>query len=50
MDVVLETMLSKFIPSIINAGVAIVASPIFYHAVLPALRASGLLRQMRTDA
>ena len=50
MDVVLETMLSKFIPSIINAVVAIVASPIFYHAVLPALRASGLLRQMRTDA
>ena len=50
MDVVLETMLSKFIPSIINAGVAIVAAPLFYHAVLPALRASGLLKRMRYDA
>ena len=50
MDVVLETMLSKFIPSIINAGVAIVAAPLFYHAVLPALRTSGLLKRMRSDA
>ena len=50
MDVVLETMLSKFIPSIINACVAIVAAPLFYHAVLPALRASGLLKRMRSDA
>ena len=31
-------MLSKFIPSIINAGVAIVAAPILYKTMLPALR------------
>ncbi len=38
MSTVWATMLSKFIPSIINAGVAIVAAPILYKAVLPALR------------
>ena len=32
------TMLSKFIPSISNAGVAIVAAPILYKTMLPALR------------
>jgi len=46
MDAVWATMLAKLIPSLINAGVAIVAAPLFYHAVLPALRASGLLKRM----
>ena len=38
MNTVWATMLSKFVPSIINAGVAIVAAPILYKAMLPALR------------
>ena len=46
MDAVWATMVAKLIPSLINAGVAIVAAPLFYHAVLPALRASGLLNKM----
>ena len=48
-DAVWATMLSKLIPSLINAGVAIVAAPLFYHAVLPALRSTGLLERMRTQ-
>ena len=47
LDTVGATMVSKLIPSLINAGVAIVAAPVFYHAALPALRASGLLKQMQ---
>lgn len=50
MDTVGATMVSKLIPSLINAGVAIVAAPVFYHAVLPALRASGLLKRMNAEA
>ena len=50
MDAVWATMLSKLIPSLINAGAAIVAAPLFYHAVLPALRASGLLKRMNPQA
>ena len=46
LDTVGATMLSKLIPSLINAGAAIVAAPLFYHAVLPALKSSGLLKQM----
>lgn len=46
MDAVWATMISKLIPSLINAGAAVVAAPLFYHAVLPALRASGLLSRM----
>ena len=37
-------MVSKFPASIINAGAAIVAAPVFYHAVRPALKAAGILR------
>ena len=37
-------MVSKFPASIINAGAAIVAAPVFYHAVRPALHAAGILR------
>ena len=47
MDAVWATMVSKLIPSLINAAAAIVAAPLFFHAVLPALRASGLLERMR---
>ena len=43
------TMYGKLIPSLINAVVAMVAAPIFYHAVAPVLRANGLLRRMRGD-
>lgn len=50
MNTVGATMLSKFIPSLINAGAAIVAAPVFYHAVLPALRAGGLLKYMQPEA
>ena len=38
MEAVWATMLSKFIPSIINAAVAVVAAPILFKAVMPALR------------
>ena len=47
MDAVWATMVSKLIPSLINAGVAVVAAPLFYHAVLPALRSTGILGRMR---
>ena len=38
-------MVSKFPASIINAGAAIVAAPVFYHAVRPALHAAGIQRK-----
>ena len=50
MDAVWATMVAKLIPSLINAGAAIIAAPLFYHAVLPALRASGLLQRMNPQA
>ena len=40
------TVVSKLIPSLINAAAAIVAAPIFFHAVLPALRAGGVLKHL----
>ena len=40
------TVVSKLIPSLINAVAAIVAAPIFFHAVLPALRAGGVLKRI----
>ena len=49
LDAVGVTMMSKLIPSLINAGAAVVAAPIFFHAVLPALRASGALRRLKTE-
>ena len=42
-------IVSKFPASIINAGVAIVAAPIFYRAVLPALKAGGILRKIQQN-
>ena len=38
---------AKFPASIINAAAAIVATPIFYHALLPALKSSGILSKLR---
>ncbi|MBQ9196759.1 MAG: ECF transporter S component [Clostridia bacterium] len=40
-------MVSRFPASIINAAAAIVAAPIFYFALLPALRSAGILKHMR---
>ena len=37
-------IVSKFPASIINAAVAMVAAPIFYHALRPALKAAGILQ------
>ena len=48
-DAVGATMIAKLIPSLLNAAVAVVAAPLFYHAVLPALRSSGLLKRMRAE-
>lgn len=42
MQTVWATMLSKLPASLLNAAVAIVAAPIFYHASLPALK--GMLK------
>ena len=49
MDAVWATMVSKLVPSLINAGVAVVAAPLFYHAVLPALRSAGILKLMGNE-
>ena len=46
LDAVGATMVSKLIPSLINAAAAVVAAPLFYHAVLPALKSSGVLNRM----
>ncbi len=43
MDAVWATMVSKLIPSLINALAAVITAPIFYHAVLPAMRHTGIL-------
>ena len=40
LDVTGAAMLSKLPASLINAAVAVLAAPLFYHAVLPALRAA----------
>ena len=49
LDAVGVTLWSKLIPSLINAGAAVVAAPIFYHAVLPALKAGGLLKHLQEE-
>ena len=48
MDAVGATLVSKLIPSLINALAAVIAAPVFYHAVVPALKASGLLRRLQS--
>ena len=40
-------MVSRFPASIINAAVAIIAAPIFYHALVPALRSAGILKKLQ---
>ena len=40
-------MASRFPASIINAAAAVIAAPVFYHALVPALRAGGLLSRIR---
>ena len=42
LDAVGLTMWSKFIPSLINALFAVIAAPILYHALKPALKAIGV--------
>ena len=43
----LNVMYTKLPASLINAAAAVVAAPIFYHAVGPVLRSTGLLKKMR---
>lgn len=45
-DTIPTVMVGKLIPSLINAAFAIVVAPIFYHAVLPALKSIGIYRQL----
>ena len=45
---ILAPVISKFPASIINAAVAIIATPIFYSAVLPALKSTGIYRQLES--
>ena len=47
MDAVGATMVAKLIPSLINAAVAVVAAPVFYHALRPALRSAGMWEKLR---
>ena len=44
-DTIPTVMVAKLIPSLINAAFAIVVAPIFYHAVLPALKSIGVWRE-----
>ena len=39
-------LVAKLVPSLINAAFAVVTAPIFYHAVRPALKAGGILKQL----
>ena len=45
-DTIPGIMIAKLIPSLINAAFAVVTAPIFYHAVRPALKAGGILKQL----
>ncbi len=47
METVWAAMISKLIPSLINALAAMITAPIFYHAVLPALRHTGMMEHMQ---
>lgn len=49
MDAVWISLGGKLVPSLLNAAAAIIAAPIFYHAVLPALRAGGLAKHLNLD-
>ena len=45
-DTIPTVMVAKLIPSLINAAFAFVVAPLFYHAVLPALKSTGIYRQL----
>ena len=45
-DTIPTVMVAKLIPSLINAAFAFVVTPLFYHAVLPALKSTGIYRQL----
>ena len=47
MDAVFITMGSKLPASLLNAAAAMVAAPILYSALRPALERAGQLRKMR---
>jgi len=47
-DTIPGIMVAKLGPSLINAIFAIVTAPIFFHAVRPALKAGGILKQLET--
>ena len=47
MDAVWATMLSKFIPSLINAVFAMIAAPVLMRAIYPMLKSAGILEKMR---
>ena len=46
-DAVGATMVAKLVPALINAAVAVVAAPVFYHALRPALRSAGVWEKLR---
>ena len=48
-DTIPGIMVAKLIPSLINAAFAIVVAPIFYHAVLPALKSIGVYRELEYE-
>ena len=50
METVTATMISKLIPSLINALASVIVAPIFYYAVRPALNSSGILAKLRRSA
>lgn len=45
-DTIPGVMVAKLIPSIINAAFAFVVAPVFYKAVFPALKATGIAKQL----
>ena len=45
-DTIPSVLVAKLLPSLINAAFAIVVAPLFYHAVLPALRSTGIWKQL----
>ena len=49
-DTIPGIMVAKLIPSLINAAFAVVTAPIFFHAVRPALRAAGIMKQLEINS
>ena len=45
-DTIPSVLVAKLVPSLINAAFAIVVAPLFYHAVLPALKSTGIYKQL----